>query len=309
MDSRYGDLIKILREDNRFFAVCKVPAELDGSPDGIPPPPEVPLTQLGFSDFVSDDDGILRRHLLSMTPNSPVTCPTNYSLSLQLAAHYLDAQNIKLQVNKQGYLQIGDVVFKKLQNHTSGYQRVDASGYQILLNYHSLSSPRNIAQQVSLRDFLTEETKPNLKELVKNRIVLIGVTAPTTTDEWKTPFSAVMPRPQRMIPGIYMQGHMLSQIIGAVLDGRPLIWWLPWWLEALWIWLWCFVGVILAWYIKKPLLLVCGTAISILMLFAICNIIFMQAGWIPLIPSAFALLITAFIIKSAVGKSIFNNVI
>ena len=275
VDSQYKDLIQTLRQDNRVFAVCKVPAQLDGAPDGIPPPPEIPQT------------------LLSMTPNSPITCPTNYSLSLQLAAHYLDAQNIKLQVNEQGNLQIGDTVFEKLRDRTSGYQEVDTSGYQILLNYHSLGSPRNIAQQISLRDFLKEEAKPNLEHLVKNRIVLIGVTAASSSDEWKTPYSAVTSRPQKVIPGVYMQAHMVSQIVSAAIDGRPLLWWVPWRIEAFWIWIWCFVGGVVASYIKNLSLLAIGIATSLLILFGICYIIFMQAGWIPLIPPAFGLLIAA----------------
>ena len=308
VDSQYKDLIQTLRQDNRVFAVCKVPAQLDGAPDGIPPPPEIPQTRLGFSDFVSDDDGVVRRHLLSMTPNSPITCPTNYSLSLQLAAHYLDAQNIKLQVNEQGNLQIGDTVFEKLRDRTSGYQVVDTSGYQILLNYHSLGSPRNIAQQISLRDFLKEEAKPNLEHLVKNRIVLIGVTAASSSDEWKTPYSAVTSRPQKVIPGVYMQAHMVSQIVSAAIDGRPLLWWVPWRIEAFWIWIWCFVGGVVASYIKNLSLLAIGIATSLLILFGICYIIFMQAGWIPLIPPAFGLLIAAFAIKIAIARGILNNI-
>lgn len=168
--------------------------------------------------------------------------------------------------------------------------------------------PRNIAQQVSLRDFLKSAAKPNLEQLVKNRIVLIGVTAPSSSDEWKTPYSAVMSHPQKVIPGVYMQAHMISQIISAVIDARPLLWWLPWRIETLWIWVWCFVGGVLAWYIKKLLLLGIGTIGSLLILFGICYIIFIQAGWIPLIPPAFGLLIAAFAIKLAIARGILNNV-
>ena len=303
VDSEYRDLIATLNQDDRLFAVCKVPAELDGAPEGIPPPPEVPQNRLGFSDFISDDDGVLRRHLLSMTPNSPITCPTSYSLSLQLAAHYLNTQNIELQVNKRGNLQIKDVEFKKLQNHNSGYQAADTSGYQILLNYHSLACPRNIAQQISLRDFLQNQEKLNLKELIKNRIVLIGVTAASSTDEWKTPYSAVIPRPKKVIPGVYIQAHMVSQIISAAIDNRPLIWWLPWWMDGLWIWLWCFIGGILSVYNKKYLLLTITTAISLIILSGICYIFFVQAAWIPLIPASIGLLISALIVKTYKNKN------
>ncbi|MDZ8105932.1 MAG: CHASE2 domain-containing protein [Nostoc sp. DedQUE12a] len=289
VNPNYPDLATRLRSDSRFFAPCKVPAPEDGVPDGIPHPPEVPKSRLGFSDFVADDDEVARRHLLHLTPPVTSPCAAEYALSLQIALHYLDKEGIKSKVASNEELQIGKVLFKQLKAHSSGYQNIDASGYQILLNYRSLRSPVDIAQQVSLRDILEGRIAPELIKLVKDRIVLLGVTAVSAADDWKTPYSATAVPARKEIPGMFVQAQAISQILSAVLDGRPLIWWWPSWLEALWIWGWSLLGGILAWCIHRPLHLGLSVAIALSLLFGICCIIFFNAGWIPLIPAALAM--------------------
>ncbi len=300
VDPDNADLATRLQQDNRLFAVCKVSAAEDGAPDGTPPPPEVPEKRMSFSDFVADDDEIARRQLLHLTPPLTSPCAAKYAFSLQIALHYLDARGIKPDVTSSGDLQIGNVVFKRLKAHTSGYQAIDAAGYQILLNYRALRSPQNIAPQVPLRDILSDRVNPELLESVKNRIVLIGVTAPTTTDYWKTPYSARSVPNQKQIPGVFVQAHMVSHILSTVLDRRPLFWWWPTWVEALWVWGWSLVGGSLAWWIKQPLRLGLAGVTVLLTLFGICFGIFTQAGWVPLVPSALALVATQVAVVSRI---------
>ncbi|MEH2247822.1 CHASE2 domain-containing protein [Nostoc sp.] len=292
VDSNNADLANRLQKDKRLFAVCKVSAPLDGAPEGTPPAPEIPEQRLSFSDFVADDNDVARRQLLHLTPPLTSPCAAEYAFSLQIALDYLEAKGIKSYINPEGNLQIGNVVFKQLKSHTSGYQQVDASGYQVLVNYRSLSYPQNIAQQVSLRDVLNDRINSELVELLKGRIILIGVIAPTTTDYWKTPYSAKVVPNQKLIPGVFVQAHMISQILSAVLDHRPLLWWWPTWVEGLWVWGWSLLGGILAWYIRSPLRLGVAGMIMLLSLSSICFGIFTQAGWIPLIPAALALMAT-----------------
>lgn len=302
VNPNYPDLANRLRFDSRFFAPCKVPSPEDGVPDGIPEPPEVPKSRLGFSDFVADDDEVTRRHLLHLTPPVKSPCATQYALNLQIALHYLDAQGIKSNVTADRQLQIGKVLFKQLTTHSSGYQNIDASGYQVLLNYRSLRSPVDIAQQISLREILENRVTPELINLVKDRIIIIGVTAASAADRWKTPYSATAVPSRKEIPGIFVQAHAIAQILGAVLDGRPLIWWWPSWLEALWILGWSLLGGILAWCIRRPLYLGLAVAIALSILFSICCIVFINAGWIPLIPPALALVTVPVAVVSSVSS-------
>jgi CHASE2 domain-containing sensor protein len=306
VDPNYPDLATRLRQDKRLFAVCKVSAPSDGAPDGTLPPPEVPKERLSFSDFVADGDRIARRQLLHLTPPLESPCAAKYAFSYLLARHYLNAQGIKADINRERNLQIGNVVFKRLKSHSSGYQGVDASGYQLLLNYRSLPSLQNIAPRVALRDVLNDQIKPELLESVKNRIVLIGVTAPSTSDYWETPFSAIAfgtarraiaPDEEKQIPGVFVQAQMVSHILSAVLDGRRLFWWWSSWMEALWVWGWSLLGGVIAWRIRQPLYLGLAIAVALLTVFGICFGIFTQAGWIPLVPSALALVSCAVVLK------------
>ncbi len=220
----------------------------------------------------------------------------------------MDAKGIKASFTQQGYLQLGNAVFKQLKPHTSGYQQVDASGYQVLLNYRSLQLPQNIAEQVALRDILDERISPKLAKLIENRIVLIGVIAPSTVDLWKTPYSIKALPNQKQIPGVFVQAHMVSQIISAVLERRPLFWWWSTPIEAVWVWGWSLVGGILAWHIRQPLRLVLAGIIGLGLLVGICFGIFILAGWIPLVPSALALgTATAAIASRKQHRSLYEN--
>jgi CHASE2 domain-containing sensor protein len=296
-DRKYPDLVNRLKKDDRLFAVCKVAAPIDKVKDGVPPPPEVPIQRQSFSDFVADEGDIARRQLLHLTAPTKSTCVAEYSFNFQLAQHYLNAQGIRWKINSNKNLQIGDVEFKELKSHTSGYQKFDASGYQILLNYRSLLSPQKIARQVALKDILSDQIKPELIESLKNRIVLIGVTASSSSDYWKTPYSSNAADNDKQIPGVFVQAQMISQILSAVIDKRPLLWWWSGWMEALWILGWSLLGGIIGWRIQQPFYLGLAIAIGLIAIFSICFSIFTLAGWIPLIPSALAFIISAVVLK------------
>ncbi len=295
VDREYPELATRLKQDDRIFAVCKVSDHVDDASDGIHPPDEVPKVRQTFSDVIPDDDEILRRQLLHLEPSADSPCSAENAFSLQIARHYLLSKNITAEINPQENLQIDKIVFKRLKEHSSGYQRADLSGYQVLLNYRSLRDRENIAESVSLKKVLNNQINP---DSIKNHIVLIGVTAPSTSDYWKINTN------KKRIPGVFVQAHMISHILSAVLDGRPLLWWWSGWVETVWIWGWSLVGGIVAWRFSKPLHLGLAVAISLLTIFGICFGIFTQAGWIPLIPSILVFVLTAtltvWIIRSSI---------
>ncbi|KYC40672.1 transmembrane sensor domain-containing protein [Scytonema hofmannii PCC 7110] len=295
VDPNYPDLMTRLKRDNRIFAVCKVPADFDGAPDGIHPPYEVPIERQTFSDLVADEDEVARRQLLYLTPPAKSPCTAEYAFSLQLARHYLRDKGIKANITPEGYLQIGKVLLKPIKEHTSGYQQINARGYQVLLNYRSLGNQEKIADSISLKDVLNDHDHIN-PELLKNRIVLIGVTAPSTADYWRTPLN------NKKVPGVFVQAQMIGHILSAVENQRPLLWWWSWWVETLWMWGWSLVGGIIAWRCSKSLYLGLAVAGALLTLFGICFGIFTQAGWIPLVPPALALILTAMAVVLRIKK-------
>lgn len=94
-----------------------------------------------------------------------------------------------------------------------------------------------------------------------------------------------------------IQAQMVSQIVSAVKDNRPLLSVLPIWGEILWIWSWGLVGGVISWRFRKGIYLVLASfgAISILY-FASYFLFFSQGVLIPLIPSALVLIFTGSII-------------
>jgi CHASE2 domain-containing sensor protein len=222
-----------------------------------------------------------------MTPPPASRCTAPYALSSQLALRYLEAEGISPEFTKERNLKLGDTVFKRLKTRTGGYQHLDAAGHQVLLNYRSHRSPQNFAGQVTVTEVLQSQLNP---DMVRNRVVLIGITAPSVKDYFFTPYSEGKTYYQQM-PGVVAHAQMVSQMLSAVLDGRPLLWVWPWWGEMLWIWGWSLLGGLLFW--RSPLFVRLGAvAIALLILSLLCFVLLIQGGWIPLIPSALALVFT-----------------
>ena len=274
-----SELAKFFRSSDRFFAICKRPDPVD-DPTGILPPPEVPGDRLGFSDFVEDRDGVLRRQLLRMSANPISPCNPSESFAVKLAFHYLQSQGVKAGFTQGGDLQLGDRIYPKLGARSSGYQNLDAAGSQILLNYRGL--PRQIAQQITVRQLLNEPINP---KAIENRIILIGVVSNSSSDYWATAYGRSF---GDRVPGVLLQAQMISQLISAGLKQRSLL--LPWpvWLEILWI----FGGAIgsgsLVIYLhqtkKSKLVKIVSGLIWIVTISGICFILMMNGVWVPWIP-------------------------
>lgn len=288
--SEHQDLAARLRQTNHLVGVCKVSDPQSNDP-GVKPPPEIPSDRLGFSDVVIDPDGILRRHLLTLTPEDPASpCVTPYAFSVQLAARYLAAEGILPKFTPEGHLQFGSTVFKPLEPHTGAYQQVDTWGYQIPLNYRSSQSSQAVAPQVTLTQVLTGKINPSL---VKNRIILIGVTDKSYPDYLSTPYGQ---QPGQEMPGIFVQAQMVSQILSAVLDQRPLMWFWPQWGELLWIWGWSLLGGIVTCRFRSLLGLGLAVGIALGVLYGLCFGLLTQSGWVALIPPGLALIGTGGIV-------------
>ncbi len=285
VDQSQRKLATWMQTQKGFFAVCKG-RDSELNHPGVAPPPEVPLERQGFSDGVKDADEVLRRYLVGMEPESTSPCTASYALSAQLAFYYLEAEGISAQYSPSGDLQIGQVNLKQLKSHQGGYQRFDQRGYQILLNYRSRSSPRDIAPILSLSDVLNDKVKPDRIKSLRDRVILIGVTAPSVHDYHLTPYSARQDHQQT--PGVVVQAHMVSQILSAVQDNRPLLNGWSFENEFGWIWIWAVVGGLLAYRFRSPLVLVLAGGTTIGVLYGFCLFLFVQGRWVPLVPAGLA---------------------
>ena len=288
VDSQQQQLKTQLLKSDRFFAICHV-GKPNGESEGIAPPPEIQEQRLGFSNVLLDNDGILRRYILSMDVGSNSNCPTTWSFGFQLALHYLKDEGITPLLNKQGNWQLGNIVFPRLRELNGGYQTADTWGNQILLNYRSYRSPNQITDVVSLEDVLAGKLRP---EQIEDKIIIIGVITSTSSDHFRTPYSEKLPASEQYTPGAIVHAQIASQILNAVLDKRPLLSAIPLWGEILWIGYWGFVGGILTLRIRSLRLLVAANLIAIIVIYGACFFLFIKGVWLPLIPSKLTLIST-----------------
>ena len=284
-----------------FFTICRVKS-LESELISISPPAELPLEQIGFSNMALDPDRTIRRQILGMSADR--VCQSDFSLSLRLAISYLD--NIPASFTPSG-LQIGDVVFAQLQPNSGGYQlpQVDAQGYQILLNYRS-SQPETISlreilnssQDYNNQDYTSQDYNNQdynnqdlrLEKLVPGKIVFIGGKG-HNRDLHHTPYSRMeKSSPQ---PGVFIYAQMTQNIINTVLGESTLLWWVPDWIEFLWIGVWSIIGagVVVIWrsfWHRASAIFWCLT-----LLFGCCLGLFFYGGWIVALAPGLAIILAA----------------
>ncbi len=246
--------------------------------EAVPAPPGVPDDQIGLSDIVVDPDVVVRRSLLfARTQEADF-----YSFALRLVLNYLKLQPSQFKAHPGESIQLGDTVFPSLSASSGGYATLDDRGYQIMLNYRNA---KNVARQVTLTQVLEGKVEP---EWIKDKLVLIGTTAPSVRDLFLTPYNLSSNKSPET-PGVVVHAQKASQLLSTVLDGTPLIWYWSDAAEGFWIWIWAGTGALLAWRLRHPGWLGAAGVVGIGGLFGISYTAFLQAAWIPFVPAAIAL--------------------
>ena len=272
-------LTQMLASNKNFVSICRI----NNLPQlvSIAPPEQLTQQQLGFSNWAIDDDGTIRRQILGMSPD-PV-CQSGYSLSLRLALKYLG--DVPTQFDGQSLLTIADVVFPRLQEVSGGYDLPETQGYQILLNYR-----RAFPKTLSLREILTMP-QPQVNRLVKDKIVLIGVTG-HNHDLHHTPYSRGQQAKRQ--PGVLIHALMTSQIVDIVSGVQKPIAWVSCRLETLWIALWSLVGTIIVFLSRRsPLKITVAIIFSLTLIFACSWMFLLNSIWLIAIAPALALMLSA----------------
>jgi CHASE2 domain-containing sensor protein len=272
----YSELLATFQQSNNLIAVERLLPPKEGSPTGLP------AEQIGFADFFFDADFHVRRTFLgSPDPFEPLE-PAKYkfSLSLQLAKAYLSAtQGINLDngIRDPDTMRFGSTELPRFFSNSGGYVNTDAGGLQTLLNFRNRPHPFRI---LSLQDIKTGNVEA---DLLRDRIVIIGITDPRFTVKLKT--AAIAGLNSREIDGVEFQAHAVSQIISAVLDRRSLLRsWSDGW-EYLWIVIWGFLGVSFEWYATSRLRKFLGVSFASIGLVGAGYLLLYWGWWISMIPA------------------------
>ncbi|MGD1898004.1 MAG: EAL domain-containing protein [Phormidesmis sp.] len=274
----YESLAEILRESPEVVAIESLGIGID---DSIPAPAAIAPEQVGFNDFVIDPDGVLRRSILFAALGKE----SLYSFALRLSLQYLDGDEHPFSINKNA-ITIGSVDFIPLNPDSGGYDNIDALSYQMLLNYRSSNF---VARTVKLSEVLAGEVDPGW---IENKVVLIGVTAPSEKDFFYTPYSSKQDN-EHVMAGVLVHAQIVSQILSNVLDESPPYWYLPNSVELGWIWVWSLAGGFLVWRMKRSVLLGVALLGSAAGLGGLCIGAFAFTGWIPFAAPLLGLVLTS----------------
>ncbi|MGB3693460.1 MAG: adenylate/guanylate cyclase domain-containing protein [Spirulinaceae cyanobacterium] len=256
-----------------------------------PPPILKEKEQVGANDLILDSDGRVRRTLIYLSDREGNSIP---SFGFYLAALYLEQEGISLEIveTPEGdLLKLKETVLLPFTSNYGGYVRADDGGYQVMLNYRG---GNKYFETVSLRDVLAERVP---SDWGRDRLILIGAVGESSKDSFFTPYSSSLLDFPESMAGVEVHAHLASQIIGSVLEDRPLIktWAEP--LELFWIGFWALVGAYLTWQLRsvgKIVFFSLSThVVAALILVGSSYGAFLLGWWIPLVPPFVALITSA----------------
>ncbi|HEY9657205.1 MAG TPA: CHASE2 domain-containing protein, partial [Allocoleopsis sp.] len=250
----------------------------------IQPPPSLPAAQVGFIDLILDSDSALRRALVGTPTQSG---DYKFSLPLLLAERYLLQEGFVLEngVQDTAAMRFGTTEFVRFHSNSGGYINADARGNQVLINYRSGKVPFHI---VTFNQVMQGNVPKNW---IHDHIVLIGMTATSVGDLKQT--NAVNNSIFGSLGSIYgveAHAHITSQMIHAVLQGRP---WLTSWADSweyIWIIGWGIVGISLGRFFMEPLKILLGLGFASLLLLEISFNALTVGCWVPIVPAFLVLL-------------------
>jgi adenylate cyclase len=278
----YKELTKVFTSTPNLIGIEKSVSDNNGAV--VDPSPILKkLNQIAADDFVVDDDGVIRRHLLSITDRKNQTILT---LGTKVGLQYLENKNITLEdTGNEHILKLGKARFIALQENEGGYVKADVGGYQLLANFQRFNGGFS---RISIIDILEERIPDNL---IEGKIVLIGSIAESVSDKFYTPYTTSV---KNTWSGVEVHANLASQIISAALYGRPILRGISQPLEYLWIFLWSCIGTLLGWNVRTwRLAIILIPVISISLIGAV-YIFFLASWWVSLISPCLAFISAGF---------------
>ncbi|MBP0006571.1 MAG: CHASE2 domain-containing protein [Cyanobacteria bacterium SBC] len=189
------------------------------------------LGQVAANDLLLDADGKVRRGLILL---GKADGSFRQGFAVKLALMYLEQEGLELEVldEDRKIYGLGGAIFHPLTGREGEYDTADTGGYQILTNYRGeLASFPHISMTAVLENRIPTD-------MMRDRIVLIGATAPSLNDLYQTPYSARLFATSEPTPGVVIHANLASQIVSAALENRPMLRAAPKPLNWLWIAIW-----------------------------------------------------------------------
>lgn len=280
----HAELVAVFKDIQNLIAIEKV------LPTPIKPPPDLPPEQIGFADVLPDADGKIRRAILGMgRPEAPDKFV--FSLPLRLAENYLKADGIKLNngIRDPHAMRFGATELPRFLPNSGGYVRTNDYGVQVLLNFRN---GRERFRRLSLKDIETGKVYPHW---LRGRIILIGITSPSLKDSIHTFAINDLELPGEVY-GVEFHAHVVSHILSAVIDRRPVLkTWSKGW-EYLWIIGWGVLAISLGRLTQSPWKNLVYVGLASLGLIGVGYVFTVWGWWIPVAPVMLLLVINGAIL-------------
>ena len=260
-----------------------------GSKGGVAAPPVLKDTeQVGFNDVVVDPGGTVHRGLLFLDDGDSVA----YSFALRLALQYLEKEGILPQPDTANpeHLRLGQTTLRPFEANDGGYVDADAKGYQFVLDFRE--KPSSFSRYPMTRLLAGEIDAAALKD----KIVLLGVTAQSVKDLFYTPLGGSGEMQETY--GIELHALVTSQLLRSALEGDRPIATVSDGLEALWILLWSILGAVLGQYRRSSIRYVLVLMGGLLLLGSVVYSMFLGGWWIPLAGPSLAWVLSSSIVIS-----------
>jgi adenylate cyclase len=259
--------------DPRVVFIEKLP---EGPQPGVPAPAFAAPDQIGFSDLPVDDDGVVRRALLYLWDDAGQAAS---SLPLLLALRFLQADGVALAPDSEqpDHVRLGAASLPPFEPDDGAYVGADAGGYQLLLDWRRApgSFPR-----FSLEDVLAGSAPA---DAFAGRVVVVGTSAPSVKDEFRTAHSAGRP-----VDVIEVHAHAVDQLLRLAQGAAAPTRFPGGWGEAAWLLAWSVGGALLARRMRAPLALVGLFSLLLASLVAVAYALFRAGFWLPVVPPALA---------------------
>ncbi len=232
------------------------------------------ISRYGYVNLITDKGAIMRRS--SVVGDSG-------SFAFEVANLYLQKlHNQQIEFNPTSIqFTAGKQIIPRLTPSYGAYRQEDDSGYQMMIRYRGL--PRSF-EHIRASDVI--DGRINSQQL-RDRIVLIGVTAESLKDSFPTPVTS----DGEVMYGVEIHANIVSQLISATLDDRRFI---RVWsndLESLWIAVWTIIGGAIATFIPNAFKNISFLGILASGLIGASYFAFAQAWWIPLFPALLGLIL------------------
>jgi adenylate cyclase len=240
------------------------------------PPPLAGTDRAVLADIAPDPGDVVRRGLLYADDGAQ----SYTSLGLLLALGYLAHDHIQPAAGVDDSLRLGPATIPPLDSDNGLYVRLDARGYQMLLDYKGGAQPFT-------RKSIGEVMDNDEASLIRDRMVIVGDTLDSVKDFFATPFNMGFHNTSRVY-GMEVHAHLADQLIRLAEGSAPILVALPRFGDDIWIWVWAVGGAICGLCVRSTVPTIGATGTGVVAIVGVAYGAFGEALLLPVLPAAVA---------------------